>query len=177
MNRTAEDVRMMEDELRELRSIAETQDRRLAIADNEVARLKVENVLLQRKADDSLEKAIKIETIMMQTASGLMAGLKEMKEERELARTLRRQVQEDQMTEDTGQPPAFLRDPNPAHRPPTPEEREVLVNRREAGMLSRDPVRPGKVDTEVAGRDSRLPGVKFAQSDDERSLKRLADGM
>lgn len=170
--RTADDVAMMEDELRELRSISESQARRIVVADAEVARLKVENVLLQRKADDSLEKAVKVETIMMQVASGLMAGLKEMKDERDLTRTMRRQAQEDRLAEDTG-----AADPDHATL------RTKLSTRMAAKRADETPpeervVRPGKVDPNIAGRDSRLPAPPaFSQTDDERSLQRLADDM
>lgn len=176
--RTADDVAMMEDELRELRSISESQARRIVVADAEVARLKVENVLLQRKADDSLEKAVKVETIMMQVASGLMAGLKEMKDERDLTRTMRRQAQEDRLAEDTGAAPSFLRRPIQAD-PAPPEERDAVVAPRHSGRpVTFNDVRPGKVDPNIAGRDSRLPAPPaFSQTDDERSLQRLADDM
>lgn len=93
--RTAEDVANMETELHDLRALLEDMRQRLVIADTERKTLKIENALLKRKSDDNLEKATRMETIMSQVSAGLVAGLMQMKEERDVARALRRGEQED----------------------------------------------------------------------------------
>lgn len=93
--RTAEDVANMETELHDLRALLEDMRQRLVIADTERKSLKIENALLKRKSDDNLEKATRMETIMSQVSAGLVAGLMQMKEERDVARALRRGEQED----------------------------------------------------------------------------------
>jgi hypothetical protein len=87
----------METELNDLRALLDDVKQRLVIADTERKTLKIENALLQRKADDNLEKATRMETILSQVSAGLVAGLKEMREERDIARALRIGRQEEQL--------------------------------------------------------------------------------
>lgn len=118
--RTAEDVASMETELHDLRALLNDLKQRLVASDTERKSLKIENVILQRKADDNLAKATKIEAIMSMVSAGLVSGLKEMHEEREVARAVRRQVQEHQLGVGDGDQPALA-------RPVTFEERQTRV--------------------------------------------------
>ncbi len=108
--RTAEDVANMESELIDLRHLNEDLKQRLVASETERKILRIANELLKFKSDENLTKATKVETIMRQVAAGLMAGIKEMNEEKELARAVQRQVQEDQLGvgDDRDRPPGAI---------------------------------------------------------------------
>lgn len=176
--RTAEDVANMESEIHDLRALVDDYKTKFTQADTERKMLKVEVVILQRKADERLERMTKVESMMTHLASGLHAGLKEMREERDIERAVRRQSQESQLVEETGPAPTFLRTPENSrlvisgqesdnqHPPAAPEvrARESDQDREDRlrGAAERirpmpPPFRPGRVDTSLAAHDMRLP--------------------
>lgn len=205
--RTAEDVANMESEINDMRALVDDLNTRLTQADTERKILKIENALLQRKADENLAKATRIESIMTQTAAGLMSGLKEMREEREVARALRRERQEQDLGVGTDRP-AFVDDEkppgaafkegqrqhdrdlhlklrvHPALRPAEPREGvmvsadEMIAPPQAPSFLQRP--RAGRVDTSIAAHDSRMPHNEFPGGPrdlDEENLRKIANDM
>lgn len=200
--RTAQDVANMESELDELRGMVAELQHLLTVSDTERKSLQVQNVLLQRQALDNHEKAVRMETIMSQVSSGLVAGLKEMKEEREVARAVRRQVQEHNLEVGRTAAPEFLRagartpdnsrvvldsvDPSvqpEARREPDQDREDRLrgAAERVAPPLTPRP-RPGQAnyfDPTLADRDNRIPRNVhggLVENDDD-NLLRLAGNM
>lgn len=107
--RTAQDVAQLEADNEYLRNENERQGRELAVVTADRQRLLIENAMLDAKGREHLLRATRIETIVNVHSSGLVAALQEIKQERATERAVRRQVQEDQLTEETGPAPTFLR--------------------------------------------------------------------
>lgn len=83
VQRTASDVASMELEVQDLRSKVKQLEEQLVMLKSERLVYKTMNTTLRRRAEDHLEKATRLETIMKQVTAGLVAGLNEMQAERE----------------------------------------------------------------------------------------------
>lgn len=156
--RTAADVAQLESDLEHYRTENERLERELAVVTADRNRLQVENAMVGGSARENLVKATRMETIVRQVSAGLVAALQEITQERRVQTEVRRQVQENHMAEETGEPPAFLQrsTPIPAPRQSPDRTREVA---RAAEMIA-PPSRPvpARIDHSLADRDSRLPG-------------------
>lgn len=179
--RTAQDVAQLEADNEYLHNENERLTRELAIVTSDRSRLQVENALLEGKGRDALLKLTRMETIIRVHSSGLVASLQEIAQERVTERAVRRQVQEDQITGETGPAPTFLSrgtdrtrpreevvgavDSEAARAPVQPEARREADQDREdrlRGAAERirpmpPTFRPARIDPGLADRDSRLP--------------------
>lgn len=167
-NRTAQDVANMEAALFDVRLELEDTKRLLTIANTEKNELRVQVALLQRKADENLEKAVQMETIMTQVSSGLVAGLNKMKEERAMKVAVRRQVQEHVLeVGSTAAPaPAFLQREEPQAHPRDLDQARAEQLRGAAEHVAqppppRAPAGHKPFDPDLADRDDRIPRINY----------------
>lgn len=166
IQRTAEDVAQMQDELYHLRYELDETKHKLTIAETERGVLKIENAILAQKADDRLTKLSRVETMVTGLANALFSQLKEIREEREIAAAVRRQVQEDNLGvgSEIDRAPAFMAPRHVVERAQIAEVPEKELARTEqlrgAAEHIAPPVlanRPGRIDHTLADRDPRLP--------------------
>lgn len=155
----AQQIAEMQDELSYLRHDIETTKRSLAVVTADRDRLLIENSMIASRARASQDKATRVETILSQVSMGLVAGLQEIRSERDDERAQRRETQAQTFAQETREdpPPAFLRRPGPPER--------MMIGTESAPPLRRAPTttelkRPldARIDTTLASRDSRLPG-------------------
>lgn len=147
----------MESELHDLRALVEDYKTKFIVADTERKTLKIEVALLQKKCDERLERMTKVESMMTHLASGLHAGLKEMREERDIERAVRRQSQEEQLEKETGAAPSFLRTPvNSRVEVVHAEDRDQHVA---SDPIERAPVQPAARRESDEDREDRLRGA------------------
>lgn len=161
--RTAQDVAQLEADNEYLHNENERLTRELAIVTSDRSRLQVENALLEGKGRDALLKLTRMETIIRVHSSGLVASLQEIAQERVTERAVRRQVQEDQITGETGPAPTFLSRGTDRTRP-----REEVVGAVEAtggqqydqvAAPARAPVQPEARRESDQDREDRLRGA------------------
>lgn len=173
--RTAADVAQLESDNEYLHGEVERLNRELAIVTADRNRLQVENAMVSGTSRENLVKATRMETIIRQVSSGLVDALATISREREVAREVRKQVQEERLQGDEP-PPAFLaQHAEPANERP---RRDLATEVRRAAEVVAPPRPPvtGRVRTDI--HDSRLPPPDMGlQSDDERNLAQLADDM
>jgi hypothetical protein len=175
--RTAEDVAQMETDIAYLREENQRLVHEVAVLQAERSRLQVENTMLQGRSMENMRKATRVEAILDNICHGLVASLKEIREERQIDREVRRQAQVEVMERDTGQPPEFLRQPTPARQSLSDQARtEQLRGAAEHVASTPPPPRAGRVDNSKADRDTRLPVVSIMtpQQEDEENLRQLA---
>lgn len=190
--RTAADVAQLESDNEFYQNENIRLERELAVVTADRARLQIENALLSTKIMDATKKVTRMETIVRVHSAGLVAALTEITSERVTERAVRRQVQEEQLTEETGPAPSFLRTPENSRvvvEPATRDERDQVAaserppvqpeTRRESDQDREDRLRgaaerlaqrrmpPGtpRIDTTLADRDSRMPGGPFTRAD------------
>jgi hypothetical protein len=164
--RTAADVAQLESDNEHYRNENERLERDLAIVTADRNRLQVENAMIAGNARENLIKATRMETIVRQVSAGLVSALNELTQERKVQGEMRRQVQVEQMEEETGAPPAFLRQQRSGD--PT---RAVA---RAAEMIAppRAPT-PARIDHTIADKDPRLPPASYGSDQDDDELARL----
>lgn len=181
IERIAEDVAEMQSEIAILRNENEQLRQRCAIAEAERSRLQIDNVALDAKSRDYMTRAVRMETIMKQVSAGLIAGLNEMQQDREVARAIRQRQQEDDLGVSEQDRPAFLRRPSlqthavdPETRT-TAEERSIIAEAvRPLERPAYPALRPGKIDHSLASRDPRLPAPEL-ESPENRDQRELGE--
>lgn len=191
--RTAQDVAQLEADNEFYHGEVERLTRELAVIAADRSRLQVENAMLAGNSRDNLVKATRMETIVRQVSAGLVTALQEITQERRVQTEMRRQVQEEQLTEETGAAPSFLRrapEQRSQGEAPSGPGQEVArpvaqasaqVDRtrevaRAAEMIA-PPNRPNpaRIDPTLADKDSRLPGPpQYGQRTDTEDLEHLA---
>jgi hypothetical protein len=170
--RTAQDVAQLEADNEYLYGELERVQRELALVTADRSRLQIENAMLEGKSRENLLRATRMETIINVHSAGLVAAMKEFAQERVTERAVRRHIQEQQLEEETGAAPTFLRRPaieqaspeNTVTEPRTPDTREL---NRAAELVARPalPVKQGRIDPTLADRDPRMPGGPFKRAD------------
>jgi hypothetical protein len=180
--RTANDVAQLESDYEYLYNENIRLERELAVITADRTRLQVENALLEGKSMQNLVKATRMETIVRNVSAGLVQALQALNDERSIERTVKRQVQEQQLEDETGPAPAFLRQPPPPPLVRTESDEDRVDRLRGAAeRLARSPVpvattRPGQIDHTIAAHDSRLPRMDYGRDviDEEADRANLA---
>lgn len=167
--RTAQDVAQLEADNEYLHNENERISRELAVVTADRARLQVEFAMLESKSRENLLRATRMETIVRVHSAGLVSALNEITQERVTERAVRRQVQEQQMEEETGPAPTFLARRPPAQIPSPRDDAdstrsEVLEagagrNDDQTAAPERPPVQPETRRESDQDREDRLRGA------------------
>lgn len=153
--RTAEDVAQMETDIAWFREENDRLSRELAVATAEKTRLQVENLMLQGSSAENARKCNRVEGILDNICNGLVTSLREIREERQISREVRRQTQEIVLTREGGDArPKFLEKAEPEEELARTEQLRGAAEHIAPPVLAN---RPGRIDHTLADRDPRLP--------------------